>query len=429
MSEKPEKIEHEKSADLDDSPNSLEVPQPPKSASRKAYNKIILVLGALALIVLWSFFDTGESEKKKQEEAANKEAVESRNYMAGEEAGRGVAAGSFPRPDQNSGLASSARTDPESNQESGKSDKKDDVTFVGPPSGNEADEQKRIEEQEERRKKREAYYSGLGSGIMVHRSGSSAANGQQAAADPGGASGGGGSQNISTQPDGYDPAADRDKEAFFSRADQSQWMSPYTREAGRTYEMKTGTVVPGIMVTGINSDLPGNIIAQVSQNVYDTATGRFLLVPQGAKVYGAYDSRVVYGQERVLVAWNRIVFPDGSSVTLGAMPGSDMGGYAGFADEVDNHYFRIFGSAVLMSLITGGMSYAMDKVDNNNSGDNATSMQDEMASALAAQMGQTAMKMMEKNMSIKPTIGIRPGFRFNIVVTKDVVFRGPYAAR
>lgn len=433
MSEKPEKVEHEKSADLDESPNSLEVPRPPKSASRKTYNMILAVIAALALIVLWSLFDTGQSEKKKQqEEAANKEAMESRNFMAGEEAGRGVATGSFPKPDQNAGVASPTRTGPDSDKSDklDKSDKNDDITFVGPPSGNADDEQKRLEAQEDRRKKREAYYSGLGAGIMVHRGGNSANGQQAAAASPDRASGGGGSQNVPTNPDGYDPAADRDKEAFFSRADQSQWMSPYTREAGHPYEMKTGTVIPGLMVTGINSDLPGSIIAQVSQNVYDTATGRFLLVPQGSKIYGAYDSRVVYGQERVLVAWNRIVFPDGSSVTLGAMPGADMSGYAGFADEVDNHYLRIFGSAFLMSLITGGMSYAMDKVDNNNnSGDNATSMQDEMASALAAQMGQTAMKMMEKNMSIKPTIGIRPGYRFNIVVTKDVVFRSPYAAQ
>jgi len=183
------------------------------------------------------------------------------------------------------------------------------------------------------------------------------------------------------------------------------------------------------MVTGVNSDLPGNLIAQVSQNVYDTANGNHLLIPQGAKIFGAYDSRVVYGQSRVLVAWNRIVFPDGSAVTLGAMPGADMAGYAGFKDKVDNHYLRIFGSAFLMSLITGGMSYAMDKVDNNNNyGDNSTSMQDEMASALAAQMGQVTLSLLQKNLSIKPTLEIRPGFRFNIVVTKDVIFRGPYVA-
>lgn len=166
----------------------------------------------------------------------------------------------------------------------------------------------------------------------------------------------------------YDPAADKDKEAFFDRAGKdSSWILPHARTAGQKYEVKTGAVIPGIMVTGINSDLPGNIIAQVSQNVFDTATGNHLLLPQGAKLFGVYDSRVIYGQERVLVAWNRVVFPDGSAITLGAMPGSDQSGYAGYTDKVDNHYLRIFGSAILMSMISGGMAYTMDTLDNSNS--------------------------------------------------------------
>lgn len=194
-------------------------------------------------------------------------------------------------------------------------------------------------------------------------------------------------------------------------------------------ELKTGAVVPGVMLTGINSDLPGNMIAQVSQNVYDTATGRNLLIPQGARLYGVYDSRVVYGQQRVLIAWNRIIFPDGSSMSIGAMPGADMAGMAGFSDEVDNHYLRIFGSAVLMSLVTGGMAYAMDSANNNvGSSDNGTSMQDEMTSALAAQLGQTTTTLLQKNLNIKPTLEVRPGYQFNIVVTKDLVFRQPYQA-
>lgn len=229
-------------------------------------------------------------------------------------------------------------------------------------------------------------------------------------------------------PDSYDPAADVDKEQFFSRsADHGDrgWLSPYTREAGRQFEIKTGAVIPGVMVTGINSDLPGAIVAQVSQNVYDTATGKYVLLPQGAKLYGSYDSRVVYGQSRVLIAWNRVIFPDGTSVTLGAMPGADMSGYAGFEDEVDNHYLRVFGSAVLMSLITGGSSYAVDKMSNNSDEDNTT-MQSAMGAAFATQMGQAATKLLEKNLNIKPTLSIRPGYQFNIVVIKDVAFREPY---
>ena len=234
----------------------------------------------------------------------------------------------------------------------------------------------------------------------------------------------------SLRENGYDPAADKDKEAFFSRAGKdSAWILPHTRTAGQPLELKTGAVIPGVMVTGINSDLPGNIIAQVSQNVFDTATGRQLLIPQGAKLFGVYDSRVIYGQERVLVAWNRIVFPDGSAVTLGAMPGADMAGNAGYTDEVNNHYFRIFGSAVLMSMITGGMSYSMDALNtsgNSGQGNQAPTLQDEMGAALAAQLGQATMQLLQKNLNIKPTLEIRPGYQFNVIVTKDMVFQKPY---
>ena len=230
----------------------------------------------------------------------------------------------------------------------------------------------------------------------------------------------------------YDPAADKDKEAFFDRAGKdANWILPHSRTAGQKYEVKTGAVIPGIMVTGINSDLPGNIIAQVSQNVFDTATGNHLLLPQGAKLFGIYDSRVIYGQERVLVAWNRIVFPDGSAVTLGAMPGADMGGNAGYTDEVNNHYLRIFGSAVLMSMITGGMSYSMDALNTSGSSggtNRAPTLQDEMGAALAAQMGQATMQLLQKNLNIKPTLEIRPGYQFNVIVTKDLVFQKPYEA-
>ena len=237
----------------------------------------------------------------------------------------------------------------------------------------------------------------------------------------------------SLRENGYDPAADKDKEAFFGRAGKdSSWILPHTRTAGQPLELKTGAVIPGVMVTGINSDLPGNIIAQVSQNVFDTATGRQLLIPQGAKLFGVYDSRVIYGQERVLVAWNRIVFPDGSAVTMGAMPGADMAGNTGYTDEVNNHYLRIFGSAILMSMITGGMSYSMDALNtsgNSGQGNQAPSLQDEMGSALAAQLGQATMQLLQKNLNIKPTLEIRPGYQFNVIVTKDMVFQRPYQSQ
>lgn len=131
--------------------------------------------------------------------------------------------------------------------------------------------------------------------------------------------------NTTVTPEGgYDPAAIKDKEAFFDRAKaDNAWILPHTRTAGQPLELKAGGVIPAALVTGINSELPGQISAQVTQNVYDTAWGRHLLIPQGAKLTGVYDARVVYGQKRVLIAWNRVVFPDGSAVTLEAVPGAD----------------------------------------------------------------------------------------------------------
>jgi type IV secretory pathway VirB10-like protein len=227
----------------------------------------------------------------------------------------------------------------------------------------------------------------------------------------------------------YDPAAEKDREAFFDRAKKTdrQWVSRNTRMAGQRFEVKTGAVIPAVMIGGINSELPGQIIAQVCQNVYDTADGRYLLIPQGARLYGIYDSRIIYGQSRVLIAWNRIIFPDGSSITLESMPGVDSAGYSGFHDQVNNHYFRIFGGALLMSLFTGGTSWAVDTVTpTSTSSDSTPTLQQEMASSLATQFGQTTSKLLEKNINIKPTLEIRPGYRFNVIVTKDLVFKEPY---
>jgi type IV secretion system protein VirB10 len=235
--------------------------------------------------------------------------------------------------------------------------------------------------------------------------------------------------NLGSQQNDYNPAADKDKENFFERtkASDKQWQASSTRIAGQKFELKTGAVIPAVMISGINSDLPGKIIAQVSQNVFDTATGNYLLIPQGSRLYGVYDSRIIYGQERVLVAWNRIIFPDGSAITLESMPGTDSAGYSGFNDKVNNHYFRVFGSALLMSLITGSTAYAVDTMTPESSLTNSTpSLQQQMTSSLATQLGQTTSQMLTKNMNIKPTLEIRSGYRFNVTVTKDLVFKGPY---
>lgn len=224
------------------------------------------------------------------------------------------------------------------------------------------------------------------------------------------------------------PSDQQDKEEFLNSraAKDGSWQLPYERVPGKRFELKTGAVINGIMISGINSDLPGQIIGQVSQNIYDTASGQFLLIPQGSRMIGVYDSRVAAGQTRVLVAWNRIIFPDGSSITLGIMPGTDVGGYAGYSGEVDNHYLRIFGSSAIMSLISGATAYAMDTFNKGSSSRDNPSLQDELGSALSSQLGQSTLSLLQNNMSIKPAISTAPGKRFNMVVTKDIVFARPY---
>ena len=182
--------------------------------------------------------------------------------------------------------------------------------------------------------------------------------------------------------------------------------------------------MPAILISGINSELPGQIMAQVAQSVYDTPTGKHLLIPQGARLVGSYASEVAYGQSRVLIGWQRIIFPDGKALDIGSMPGADSGGYAGFYDQVNNHYLRIFGSAVLMSGVVAGIS--MSQNNTNTAGANQQRAGDVLSSSLGQQLGQVTAEMIQKNMNISPTLEIRPGYRFNVIVTKDLTFENPY---
>jgi type IV secretion system protein VirB10 len=185
------------------------------------------------------------------------------------------------------------------------------------------------------------------------------------------------------------------------------------------YEVKAGTVIPANMVSGINSDLPGLLLAQVSENIYDSATGSFLLIPQGAKLIGTYDNGVTFGQSRILVGWQRIIYPDGSSLDLGRMPGADESGYAGLKDKVDNHLVRLFSQALLLSIFSAGVQLGQPQ---SASGNNINSSQI-VAAAIAQQMGELGTEIVRRNMDIAPTLEVRPGLSFNVMVTKDMVVR------
>ncbi len=216
-----------------------------------------------------------------------------------------------------------------------------------------------------------------------------------------------------------DPGGQAGKISFLKEPDQEAWL-PHIRQPdlGR-HTLKTGTVIPGILVTGLNSDLPGALIGQVSQNVYDTATGRHLLIPQGAKLYGTYDSRISYGQNRALVAWDRIIFPDASTLELGRMQGSDGSGTSGFKDQVQNHYLKLFGQTFLLSAIQALPAQISDTPT-------TIGADDEFGKIAAANYSKMGEKLIDKNLSIQPTIRIRPGYPFTIVVNRDILFTGAY---
>ena len=216
--------------------------------------------------------------------------------------------------------------------------------------------------------------------------------------------------------------------AQFNGTGGDRWrLDSQIQTPGSRYELRAGFVIPATLISGINSDLPGQIVAQVSQDVYDTASGKFKLVPQGSRLVGAYASNVAYGQSRVLVAWQRIVFPDGKALDIGSMPGGDGAGYAGFNDQVDNHYVRVFGSALLMSGIVAGAAISQNRHTVTGAA-TAPTASSALSEALGQQLGQTTAQMIAKNLNIAPTLAIRPGFRFNVIVVKDLTFSKPYAS-
>ena len=189
------------------------------------------------------------------------------------------------------------------------------------------------------------------------------------------------------------------------------------------YEIRAGWDIPATLEGGLNSDLPGNIKAIVRENVYDTATGKFLLIPQGSRLVGIYNSQVTYGQGRVQVVWSRLIYPDGTAVSLGNMPGVDAEGYAGFHDKVNNHFARLVSEALLASAFAAGVGLSQKQNTNALS----TPSNGQLASqAIGQQLGQLGSEITNKNLSIQPTIIVRPGYRFDVRVTKDIVFNQPY---
>ena len=179
-----------------------------------------------------------------------------------------------------------------------------------------------------------------------------------------------------------------------------------------------GSVIPAVLITGINSDLPGTISAQVRETVYDSRNPNLVLIPQGSRLVGEYSAEVGYGQKRVLIAWNHLIFPDGSTINMKGMMGGDGQGRSGFEDQVDNHYIRTFGSAILISMLGVGAQLSQPQ----NSGSlNSPPAGAQAAGAMASSMNSTGSKVLNKNLNIQPTLEIRPGYTFNVLVNRTMI--------
>ncbi|AZG78418.1 TrbI/VirB10 family protein [Methylocystis rosea] len=186
------------------------------------------------------------------------------------------------------------------------------------------------------------------------------------------------------------------------------------------YVLQAGAVIPAALVTGIRSDLPGQITAQVTENVYDSPTGRYLLIPQGAKLIGVYDSQISFGQSRVLLVWNRLILPDGQSIVLERQPGADAAGYSGLEDEVDHHWLRLAGAAALSTILGVGTQLGTTGEEN--------ALIQALRRGGAQSLNQTGQQIVGRNLNIQPTLTIQPGFPVRVIITRDLVL-APYGGR
>ena len=213
------------------------------------------------------------------------------------------------------------------------------------------------------------------------------------------------------------PSAPDRQLAFLNAATDRRTVAPDRIAAPASPNiLQAGAVIPGALITGIRSDLPGQITAQVTENIHDSPTGRILLVPQGTRIIGQYDSNVQFGQGRVLLVWNRLIFPNGRSIVLERQPGADAEGYAGLQDGVDYHWWDLAKAAGLSTLLSIGAELATNNDDAliraiRNGGQDT--------------INDAGQQIIRRQLNVAPTLTIRPGFPVRIIVTRDLVLE-PY---
>lgn len=226
------------------------------------------------------------------------------------------------------------------------------------------------------------------------------------------------SNSTTSSDEGYGQNGQDRKLAFVNASVDRRTVSPdrVTRPAS-PYIIQAGTIIPGALITGIRSDLPGQVTAQVTENVFDTPTGRILLVPQGARLIGIYDSQVTFGQSRVLLVWTRLMMPNGRSIVLERQPGADTAGYAGLEDKVDNHWGELFKAAALSTFLAVGTELGAGSDTNSNDGAIIQALRHGASDSL----NQTGQQVVRRSLNIQPTLTVRPGFPVRIVINRDLI--------
>jgi type IV secretory pathway VirB10-like protein len=223
---------------------------------------------------------------------------------------------------------------------------------------------------------------------------------------------------LSTQKPPIDPNAiqnmqDR-KLAFLNGPVDRRTVSPDRLESPVSkYVLQAGSVIPAALLTGIRSDLPGQVTGQVTENIYDSPTGRYLLVPQGSKLIGLYDSQVSFGQSRVLLVWTRLILPNGRSIVLERQAGADPAGYAGLEDRVDYHWGRLFMAAALSTILGVGAELGARNKDSNSIR--------ALRRGSSDTLNQAGQQVVRRNLNIQPTLTIRPGFPVRVIVDRDLI--------
>lgn len=214
------------------------------------------------------------------------------------------------------------------------------------------------------------------------------------------------------------PSAQERQLAFLNQTPDKRTVAPDRVAAPASANvLQAGAVISAALITGIRSDLPGQITAQVTENIYDSPTGKILLIPQGTRVVGQYDSGVGFGQRRVLLVWNRLIFPNGRSIVLERQPGADAEGYAGLEDGVDYHWGELFKAAALSTLLSVGAEAGTSQNENN--------LVQALRQGASNSVSQTGQQIVQRQLNIAPTLSIRPGFPVRVIVTRDLVLE-PY---